>query len=107
MDSNEHRFVSENIDPWNLGKSMDGLSLDETFIIEELRPRHGYDRSCCPDCKIMVHPFEDRSTPEGRTVPSSQRRVINHPEGRRIVYDPICPGCGMHLPAVIKGGKGA
>lgn len=78
--------------------------MDESFATPELRPKYGYGKSCCQNCKISAYPFEPRFTPEGMTLPSSRRRVVNIPGNKHVVYDPICPKCGQVLPAVILGG---
>lgn len=79
--------------------------MDESFATPELHPKYGYGKSRCAKCDIYVRPLDGtRTTPEGRTIPTLRRRVVNIPGNKHVVYDPICPKCGQVLPAVILGG---
>lgn len=90
------------------GKTIDDLiaELNASLMAEELHPTYGYGHSLCPRCGIRVHPFENRMTPEGRTLSSFRSRVVNVSGSQCVVFDPVCPQCSEVLPAVIRGGNG-
>lgn len=94
--------------PESAGKTIDDLmaELNASLMAEELHPTFGYGHSLCPRCRIMVHPFENRMTNEGRILSSFRRKVVNVSGSQCAVFDPVCPQCGDVLPAVILGGNG-